>query len=93
MRYLFLALFVLGCDHDALEERTEVKNGIKVQLLFTNDGCNVWRFDDGGHNRYYADCGNVSSSHQETRTTSNGKTTTTYQVTIPEDFPNARPKK
>ena len=90
---LLVILLLAACGKEALETRRQVENGVEVGLLFTNDGCNIWRFEDAGRYRYYADCGSISSSYQETRVRSTGKTTTTYQVTIPDEVPNGRPKR
>lgn len=54
---LFLILVLAACDKPAL--RTQSTNNVKVsvELLFRNEGCNVWRFYDSGYPIYYVTCG------------------------------------
>lgn len=67
MRYLplFFLLGIVGCEADPVSTKNTDNPQVKVQLLFTNDGCKVYRFNDGD-NHYYAHCteGTVSTSSQ-----------------------------
>ena len=40
----------------------EAGDGYQVARLFTQDGCTVYRFTDGGHWRYFARCDGAASS-------------------------------
>jgi hypothetical protein len=46
-----------------IETRRTDNSNIDIELLFTNDGCSVYRFDDDGNHHYYADCGGTGSGH------------------------------
>lgn len=68
-RTIILSLFLLiGCVKKA--EKTEAKGNYKVELLFENDGCKVYRFYDGRY-IYYTDCSGKTSykSGNKNRTT------------------------
>jgi hypothetical protein len=62
MRWLLLLLALAACNNDAVGVAQTNNNNVVVELLFENDGCRVYRFSDAGYNRYYADCGPVTSS-------------------------------
>lgn len=56
----FVGLFVTACSRQpVLVERTNNPE-IVVEKLFTYDGCNVYRFNDG-NSRYFAKCGQVAA--------------------------------
>lgn len=67
-RSLIVAAAVLAlaaCDKTP-ERSTHVGAQFQVDRLFTHEGCTVYRFEDGGRNRYYANCsGNVTTSWAE----------------------------
>lgn len=49
-----------GCKGEAIETTQTNNAEYKLELLFENEGCKVYRFSDGG-TRYYTDCsGSVS---------------------------------
>jgi len=51
-----VAVFALvGCTKPA-ETSTSVGREFVVDKLFTHDGCTVYRFTDGGNNRYFTNC-------------------------------------
>jgi hypothetical protein len=51
-----LALTLLaGCSKPA-ETSTSVGREFVVDKLFTHEGCTVYRFNDGGNNRYFTNC-------------------------------------
>lgn len=51
-----LALALLaGCSKPA-ETSTAVGREFTVDKLFTHEGCTVYRFNDGGNNRYFTNC-------------------------------------
>lgn len=68
-RAMILSLFLLiGCVKKA--EKIEAKGNYKVELLFENDGCKVYRFYDGRY-VYYTDCSGKISYEYSSK---NGKT-------------------
>lgn len=46
---------IVGCTKQA-ESTVAVGLEFKVDKLFTVDGCTVYRFTDGGYNRYFTNC-------------------------------------
>lgn len=56
-RILVLAaiLALAGCSKPA-ETSTSVGSEFVVDTLFTHEGCTVYRFNDGGNNRYFTNC-------------------------------------
>lgn len=71
-------MFLTGCVKEAKES---VQNGnFKVELLFEQNGCKMYRFRDGGRRIYWSDC---SGKIQSDYTTRSGKHSTThYEETI-----------
>lgn len=59
---LILGSFLVGCEKPA-EQHTPTSNPhVPVELLFTHEGCRVFRFEDNGRNHYYARCPEGSST-------------------------------
>lgn len=54
MKFLILILLVAGCKDPISTKQTDNKD-ITVQLMFTHDGCKVYRFQDDG-NKYFTNC-------------------------------------
>ena len=50
-----LVALLAGCSKQA-ETSTAVGAEFVVDKLFTHEGCTVYRFNDGGNNRYYTNC-------------------------------------
>jgi hypothetical protein len=48
-------LALAGCSKPA-ETSTSVGREFVVDKLFTHEGCTVYRFNDGGNNRYFTNC-------------------------------------
>ena len=69
---LLVACFISSCKKDA---QSTVQNGnFKLEFLFNQNGCKMYRFQDGSRYIYWCDCeGRVQSDY----TTSNGKSQTT----------------
>lgn len=44
-----------GCTKQA-ETSTAAGVEFRVDKLFTHEGCTVYRFEDGGRNRYFTNC-------------------------------------
>lgn len=54
---LLILAFTGGCIKEGQEIVPEQSFGdYRVQLLFSADGCNVYRFHDGGNSRYFTNC-------------------------------------
>lgn len=51
-----LLIVLSGCDVDPVSQSNTNNKEIQVDLLFTHDGCNVYRFNDGGNNHYFVKC-------------------------------------
>ena len=57
-------LALAGCSKPA-ETSTQVGREFVVDKLFTHEGCTVYRFTDGGNNRYFTNCqGSTSWTEQ-----------------------------
>lgn len=83
MKFLYTlvtaCLVLTGCAKDPIAISQTDNFDIKLDKLFTHDGCNIYRFEDGGRDHYYADCrGNVS----DIRSCGKGCTTTEDTVTV-----------
>lgn len=63
MRVLAVLLILGACDQPALETRETENPSVPVEVLFRQDGCTVYRFEDGGSKHYFARC---AASHAET---------------------------
>ncbi len=77
---IFILVILTSCMNESKET---IKDGdFKIELLFKKDGCNVYRFRDGGRYIYWSNCsGNMQSNY----TQSSGKSTTTIRM---ESFTN-----
>jgi uncharacterized lipoprotein YajG len=49
-------LLLSGCERPAVSTSQTNNAAVNVQELFTNKGCTVYRFQDGGRAHYFADC-------------------------------------
>jgi hypothetical protein len=74
-RFLFLALILVGCAKDPIYKTATDNPEMAVSLLFTHDGCKVYRFYDS-RRVYFSDC-RGSVSHETQTHTNTGKTHTT----------------
>lgn len=77
-----LLLLVSGCLADAKESHNTDNPNITVQLLFTHEGCTVYRFTDE-YPRYYVVCEQGSARTLTEEIHSSGKATTRIPVEIP----------
>jgi hypothetical protein len=69
-RFLFVAAaaaLLAACEKPAIGCAATDNPNLVVSHLVTIDGCRVYRFEDGGNNRYLTACpgGSVSASHSE----------------------------
>jgi hypothetical protein len=48
---------LLGCDSAPLKTVPTSNSNFKVDFLFENEGCRVYRFVDADENIYYTHCG------------------------------------
>lgn len=53
---LLVVLALAGCARKSQEVSSTTNPEFKAELLFTHDGCVVYRFYDAGYPRYYARC-------------------------------------
>lgn len=66
MKYIILILIMLtACVTPGEKEVNSSNSDFKVELLFTVDGCKVYRFHDGGNSRYFSTCKGSSTSWNE----------------------------
>jgi hypothetical protein len=76
-----IILSLSSCSPRRNDAQQVTQNGdFKVEYLFTQDDCKVYRFQDGKRYIYWSDCrGKIQADYTE----SNGKTSTThYEETI-----------
>jgi len=81
MKQILLAMVfitLVGCKKDAQQINQTTNSEFKVDFLFENDGCKVYRFMDAGNYVYYTDCtGKISyeytsgKTHHKTETLNN----------------------
>lgn len=77
---LLAAAAMVGCAADPVAMKSSTNPNVPVSLLFENEGCKVYRFDDAGHYHYYANC-QGSTVTTVTETQSEGKSTRPEQTT------------
>lgn len=59
---LIIALCLVSCEGRVPQGATEDKGGgYQVSELFAHAGCRVYRFSDGGHWRYFVNCGGTGA--------------------------------
>ena len=66
---------VAGCNKPA-ESVAHTEGGFTVERLFTHEGCAVFRFEDGGRNRYFTRCDGIAAQSTTTWQESCGKSCT-----------------
>ena len=66
---------VAGCEKPA-EAVAHTGVGFTVERLFTHEGCAVFRFEDGGRNRYFTRCDGIAAQSTTTWQESCGKSCT-----------------
>lgn len=70
---ILIAILFTGCVQDA---KHSTQNGnFKVEFLFEQNGCKMYRFCDGGRYVYWSDCQGKTQSDFTTRS---GKSSTTH---------------
>jgi hypothetical protein len=77
----FVIVAFLNSFSDRSEPKETIQNGdYKIEFLFEQNGCKMYRFLDNGRWVYWSDCqGNTQREYKE----SNGKTNSSeYQETI-----------
>jgi hypothetical protein len=74
-RFLLAGLLLLSaCYSDGLETRTTDNEKFKIEMLFTVEGCRVYRFFDAGRSHYFSRCSNTSSAVTSTKDCGKGCT-------------------
>lgn len=76
-RLALLALALTACTVPAKGTIETDNAGLLVERLVVIQGCNVYRFEDGGHDHYVTICPSGDTSTSAARSVSNGKTTHT----------------
>ena len=66
---------VAGCEKPA-EAVAHTGVGFTVERLFTHAGCTVFRFEDGGSNRYFTRCDGIAAQATTTWQESCGRNCT-----------------
>ena len=66
---------VAGCEKPA-EAVAHAGIGFNVERLFTHAGCTVFRFEDGGSNRYFTRCDGIAAQATTTWQESCGRNCT-----------------
>ena len=84
---LALCLLLSACGKDPVSRSGTDNAEVQVDLLFTHDGCKVYRFSDVGYYRYYAVCGNAQVSTSYSNQQSCGK----YACPKPDEITTAAP--
>ena len=63
MKYILLLLFI-SCAKDPVSTNSTNNKNIKVDFLFENEGCKVYRFKDSGNIHYYTNCTSTISTQR-----------------------------
>lgn len=87
------SLLVAGCMNSIEPKSTEsVGQDATVARLFEIDGCRVYRFMDAGRYRYFANCGQITTT-SSSYTQMVGKTATSQAEEISAFNPKAKYEK
>jgi outer membrane biogenesis lipoprotein LolB len=54
-------LVLVACTEPAESTAASSNPNVSVEKLLTVDGCTVYRFQDGGHSRYFSKCHDAHS--------------------------------
>ncbi len=78
---IFAALFILftGCAKPSEKKLNSSNSEFNVELLFTVDSINVYRFNDAGYYIYFTNA--IGKTHY-THVTSTGKVTTFHPIDV-----------
>jgi uncharacterized lipoprotein NlpE involved in copper resistance len=60
---VFASLLLVGCANEAQESRNDGE--FKIELLFTQDQCRMYRFKDAAQYRYFTTCSGSQVSWSE----------------------------
>ena len=73
MKFILLAVLLLGCAEDPIETKKTNNPGIEVGLLFEHEGCRVYRFYDYLERHYFVRCKSGEQQVFDRRTENCGK--------------------
>jgi hypothetical protein len=80
MKALPLVLLLAACGPNLAERQEKTTNReYIVDLLFTHDGCSIYRFSDSGTAVYYVRCDDHVNRVEWTTTTNDGNGNTTSE--------------
>lgn len=82
MKILIVLLALVGCAKDPISTSNTDNSNFQVELLFTHEGCRVYRFIDSDR-RYFTNC----TSTEYSTSYSCGKN---QRCAKPESIPNTR---
>lgn len=85
-KLIAIGVMVIILNSCSVKEGTSVNDVVKgakddfeVTFLFEYEGLKIYRFYDDGHSRYFSIGNGKFLSQRQTKTTSNGKSTTTTE--------------
>lgn len=79
---VLVTLIFAGCKQDPVSKSRTNNPKIDAEILFDYDGCRVYRFVDGGYERYFARC---SSSTSTSWNEQHGKHSSPREITTVEE--------
>ena len=72
--WIALAVILSGCNAEPVSVAQTDNAEIRVARLFDHDGCTVYRFHDGGRDRYFVKCAEGNDRAESDDTEPCGKT-------------------
>ncbi len=73
---LLAAALAVACANDPVSVSATTNAAMTVELLFENDGCKVYRFEDNSRYHYYTRCRAETTTTTSTQTEPCGKNCT-----------------
>lgn len=61
-----IILLLVACYKEPVDRKATDNPEVPVEKLFTQDGCAVYRFEDGGRMHYFAKCENATATAMST---------------------------
>ena len=76
-----LSFLLAACGNEAIGTVQTNNPNFELKLLFSHDGCSVYRFWDFNEVHYYTDCRGSVTSARQTRCGKNCTRTDYYEIT------------